>query len=280
MKSKIKILLFGLVLFFNFSKAQTTLPIPYCDSHFEEQNSPFMYAIRSISIGTFSNRTNGQFSFPHYVFYNNLSIPSFVRGSSYPISLSFDVGGTAGYGVWIDYNQNDVFEESEKILGTSTSPLHVFNSQINSTISIPTTVLTGLTRMRVRILSDDDFFMSQNSNFSILPCNLENQIMSTGETEDYNVFISPFLNFIEEIDKEDVFIYPNPSFTFLSISGGVEINKEYDFKIFNSYGKEIRSGVINKSDKQICISYLFTGIYSVHLLQRNSLISKVKFLKL
>ena len=62
--------------------------------------------------------------------------------------------------------------------------------------------------------------------------------------------------------------------------GWVEINKEYDFKIFNSYGKEIRSGVINKSDNQICISYLFTGIYSVHLLQRNNLISKVKFLKL
>ena len=62
-------------------------------------------------------------------------------------------------------------------------------------------------------------YLGQNSNFSILTCNLENQIMSTGEIEDYNVFISPFLNFIEEIDKEDVFIYPNPSFTFLSISG-------------------------------------------------------------
>ncbi|MFN7776909.1 GEVED domain-containing protein [Flavobacterium sp.] len=267
------------LFFFNFLSAQSTSPFPYCDSHYKEKNYPFIYAIKSITLGDFTNITNGQFSFPHYVFYNNLSTPSFVKGSSYSISLSFDLGGTAGYGIWIDYNQNDNFEESEKVFGTSSSPLHVFNSQVSGVFTIPSKALIGLTRMRVRVLSDDNYFSNTSSNFSILPCNLDNQIMNTGETEDYNIFITSSSNIKDDINSKDLFffLYP-PKGSILNFSDEIDVNKEYEFKIINFLGSEIQSGVVNKERQNIDISLLLKGIYKIQLFQKNLLILQKKII--
>ncbi|MBS1777609.1 MAG: T9SS type A sorting domain-containing protein [Bacteroidetes bacterium] len=193
MKKKFLVAL-TLTLFTCAANAQSTNPAPYCDGSFDDANGfPVPDAIKSVTIGTLTNNSGGQYAFPHYVFYNNLSIPTLSKGNSIPMSITFEVNGGSGYGVWIDFNQNNVFEPGEKVAGTTATVWLNMGSNIvvNPMISIPSTALTGNTRMRVRIVEDDNY--TQTNGAAILPCNVSNSstdIMDWGETEDYVVNIS------------------------------------------------------------------------------------------
>ena len=178
-----------------YMKAQTTSPSPYCDAEFDDAiqlgfplNVPD--AIFSVSFGTLNNNTGSQAAFPYYTFYNNLPVPDFTIGNSYTSNIDMDVYGGAGYGIWIDYNHNNIFDANEKVGGSANIldwlPLGFTTKTDN--ITIPTTALPGNTRMRIRIVEDDGYTMSFGP--LILPCNvspLPNDVMDWGETEDYTI---------------------------------------------------------------------------------------------
>ncbi|MBK7030468.1 MAG: S8 family serine peptidase [Bacteroidales bacterium] len=126
------------------------------------------------------NNSSGATPSPSYTDYSTLTA-NLTKGASYTITL---VAGTYTEGnnisVWIDYNQNNLFDLSEK-LGNVT----LTASPSAGTISfiVPQTAITGTARMRVRevwAISDID------------PC----AFYSYGETEDYRVQISP-VNYCE-----------------------------------------------------------------------------------
>jgi uncharacterized protein YjdB len=178
-----------------FMKAQTTSPAPYCDAEFDDAiqigfplNVPD--AIFSVSFGTLNNNTGSQAAFPYYTFYNNLPIPDFTIGNSYTASTELDVYGGAGYGIWIDYNHNNVFDANEKVGGSANilDWLPLGTNIKTDNITIPTTALPGNTRMRIRVVEDDGYTMAFGP--LILPCNvspLPNDVMDWGETEDYTI---------------------------------------------------------------------------------------------
>ena len=105
-----------------------------------------------------------------------------TAGQSYPIDL------TAGYSwytyeehwkVWIDYNQNGIFEEPDELAFSLTEPAPpngTLELTVNGTIDIPATALAGPTRMRVAMKRDAD----------PAPC----ETLPNGEVEDYTVSIS------------------------------------------------------------------------------------------
>jgi phosphodiesterase/alkaline phosphatase D-like protein len=174
--------------------AQSTNPSPYCDGKFDDVDGTFPVndQIKSVSIGTLTNASNAQFAAPHYVFYNNLATPNLTIGSSYQLSLKFYVAGGSGYGVWIDYNRNSVFDANEKVAGSTANGWLALGDNIaaNSTITIPATALSGTTRMRVRIVEDDMYTAVNGAN--IAACNTGTSaeaIMDWGETEDYTVML-------------------------------------------------------------------------------------------
>lgn len=174
--------------------AQITNPAPYCNGSFDDMDGFLVDdAINSVSIGTLTNITNAQYAAPHYVFYNNLAAPSLTKGTSYNLTVKFDVKGGCGYGVWIDYNQNNTFETTEKVAGsTSGNSLDITtNTTITQSVMIPATATSGNTRMRVRIVEDDTYNM--NNNYVIAACNASTSatdVMDWGETEDYIVNIA------------------------------------------------------------------------------------------
>ena len=102
-----------------------------------------------------------------------------VTGSTYPISISTGVGAGAsqeGVGVWIDYNQNGVFEPSEFAYSAYSG---ADPATYTSNITIPLTALTGTTRMRVRC------------DFVTLPVDTNAcTVWDFGETEDYTLNIT------------------------------------------------------------------------------------------
>lgn len=189
------LLSFSILFFVGLSLAQTTSPSPYCNADFDDQQGfPVADAINSVSLSSLKNVTNGQYAFPHYVFYNNLPVPSLVKNKAYTLTVVFNVLGGNGYGVWIDYNHNNIFEASEKVSGTtSANPLAISsNTMITQSITVPTSALSGNTRMRVRIVEDDNYTLGTNG-YSILPCNLstsQTDVMDWGETEDYTINIA------------------------------------------------------------------------------------------
>ena len=97
-------------------------------------------------------------------------------GLVYPLSVSTGTGGgftNEGVTVWIDYNQNGVFEASELVYSYySGADTAIYNANI----TIPATALSGTTKMRVRC---------EYAAAPADPCTA----YSYGETEDYSITI-------------------------------------------------------------------------------------------
>ncbi|MFN8274462.1 MAG: GEVED domain-containing protein [Flavobacteriaceae bacterium] len=68
-----------------------------------------------------------------------------TAGVATPISITPDPGFGQQFRVWIDMNQNGVFESTESVFATTSST----TSTATGSITIPTTAYNGVTRMRV-----------------------------------------------------------------------------------------------------------------------------------
>ncbi len=149
----------------------SVIPFTYCTPTYTTGTSSGDY-ISLVQLGTINNATGASPS-PYYTYYSAMST-NLLPNSNYTITLS---PGTYSSGnnisVWIDYNQNGVFETTEK-LGNVAIPPTPATGTINFTV--PTAATVGLTRMRVREVY---------SNSTIDPC----LSYSYGETEDYNINI-------------------------------------------------------------------------------------------
>jgi hypothetical protein len=262
------------ITFSNPAQAQLTDPSPYCDASFDDMGGfPVADQIKSVSFGTLSNASNSQFAAPHYVFYGSLVTSMFNRGSSYNLALKFDVHGGCGYGVWIDYNHNNTFEANEKIDGTTGGNIMAIGNDIVTTksVTIPTTAMTGNTRMRVRIVEDDNFTMNSTD---ILPCNASTSstdVMDWGETEDYtiNIIGATSVNDIE--NSALISVVPNPSAGQFSIAAPFEINRVQitDIKgsiVFNQTASGQKALTINEN--------LQSGMYFIKLQTPNGVLTK------
>lgn len=260
--------------------AQSTSPGNYCAADFDDmQGFPVPDAVNSVSFGTLNNVTNAQFAAPHYVHYNNLAVPNFNIGSSYTLTVSFDVHGGAGYGVWIDYNHNNIFEINEKVSGTTgTNALNLSsNTIINETVIIPVTATPGNTRMRVRIVEDDNY--TQGTNFSILPCNASTSatdVMDWGETEDYTINLVSTVGINQLSAQLSNFFIANLESNTLTLNP--DFNKNYNYNISNSNGQIVQSGTAGGNNKQININGLHPGVYFIQVFHNNTLVGQQKFI--
>jgi hypothetical protein len=99
-----------------------------------------------------------------------------LKGTSYNLSVTTNTSQIVS--VWMDYNQNGVFEVSE---WAQVSTATTANVAATMAMTIPTTATTGVTLMRVRSRS------ASNPNGSSDACST----FASGETEDYWVNIQP-----------------------------------------------------------------------------------------
>lgn len=128
--------------------------------------------ITNVTLGTLSN-TSGASASPYYTFYNSVTIPNIQQSSTANVSVSFGNDPNQYAGLWIDFNQNGIFESSEGLVSTNAvASSYVFN------ISVPAGAALGNTRMRIRGGDDNALTLTQS-------CGASNS--SFGETEDYIV---------------------------------------------------------------------------------------------
>ncbi len=129
------------------------------------------YSINNVTIGGINNNSacdNGG-----YTYFGSVSPALLSRGSSTPISLNVTSGGNRTIAIWVDFNQNNQFDDNEFYSISSAN-----GGVMTGAVPIPGTALTGLTRMRIRI-SDGGLQATADCPTSI----------TAGEMEDYQVNI-------------------------------------------------------------------------------------------
>jgi PKD repeat protein len=174
--------------------------------------------ITLVQLGTINNATGASPS-PYYTYYSSLST-NLIPNTTYTITLSPGTYSSGNYiAVWIDYNQNGVFETTEK-LGTILIPPTPSTGTINFTV--PSNASNGTTRMRVREVWNTATFD---------PC----PNYSYGETEDYNVNIMGSLYLDLTVFLEGPY---NGTTMSQGLIGYVPLNQPYNVSPWNYTGTE------------------------------------------
>jgi endonuclease I/chitodextrinase len=220
--------------------------VTYCNS--KGNNANFEY-IDNIVIGGISNTTNANDGYGDFTSQTgNLS----YGNNTIIVSAGFSSSSyTEFWKVWIDFNKNGIFENNEEVVSGSSSSA----GNLSYNISIPTTALTGKTRMRV----------SMKWNSAPTAC----EAFSYGEVEDYSVNIgvsakgnNNYKTIIDGSlgDEAPIFnasISPNPTTDFIKIE--MVDDRTANFKITNIIGQEVLKGKVNHAN--INVSNLEKGIY-------------------
>jgi hypothetical protein len=170
------------------------------------------------------------------------------------------------YKVYIDYNNNNIYEETEVAYGPSS-----INStgNINFTLSIPSNAVVGLHGMRV--------IMARNG-VNITGCMSGHY----GETEDYKVNITASGNknglavSSEVAEAEKINLYPNPATDNLNIQlpAGVSMINAYDMT-----GKKIYQQQASNGTMQISVAQWPATQYIVEALYTDGHKDVVRFVK-
>jgi hypothetical protein len=163
MKVKALLLIAFGYLFIQSLNAQT-----YCPS---KGNLPWNEWIANVQIGTINNTSQKEG-------YGNFTSQTtdLAKGTTYPLSITQGfswapdpINQTQQGRMWIDYNKNGTFEETELVAAFS-------RNTITNTIIIPATATLGATRMRIAL---------KTIGFPT-PC----EVFERGEVEDYTVNIT------------------------------------------------------------------------------------------
>lgn len=171
------------------------IDLEYCKSGSDDATQEH---IDSLIIGPLVNHSGNNGG---YAFFEDIA-PAYVAGDSYAIWLR---PGFEGFGkddeqfrIWIDFNQNGVFDTVEMVLDSILSEDSIF---LAASISIPDSALAGNTRMRVSMAFTSPFFQTNQA-----PCD----ILNFGEVEDYCIEI---LHRPDECPKVDTVFFDGVSFT-------------------------------------------------------------------
>ena len=157
---------------------------PYCTAPY---GNPCQSAFTNDFINNFStttgttnitNNNSGCNNMPNnYIYYPNQVVTA-AQGCSFNVSMQCGATYQQGFGIWIDYNHNNLFTDvGEFVWNSGASGFQVFNGVVN----IPATALLGITRMRVR----SNYFAPPTS-----PCLTQ----TFGEVEDYQINIVQSVN--------------------------------------------------------------------------------------
>lgn len=107
---------------------------------------------------------------------------SIVAGTSYPISVTVGSGWFERVSVWIDYNQNEIFDANE-FLGEIGAGSNNTVSTLTGNITIPATLASGSYRLRVMVAA------TGSSNPAV--SDACDDTSGFGETEDYTLVVAP-----------------------------------------------------------------------------------------
>lgn len=168
-------------------------------------------------------------------------------------------------GVWIDYNQNGVFDSEEyTYIGTG------LDEVLTQDITIPAGALLGNTRMRVVVAaSTAEAFTDEYRCGPLLANN------NYGEMEDYTVNIVSNMA-VSDVSKNGIKAYPNPVKDIFNIEAQGKIKT---VEVYDVTGKQLLTKELNEAKSQIDFSRFNAGVYIVTTLLENGTSTSTKVIK-
>ena len=148
--------------------------------------------------------------------------------------------------IYIDYNHNGIFDTNERVVSRSSRS----SGTLSSTFTVPTSALTGPTRMRV----------SMKYNGYQDPC----ETFGYGEVEDYTIVIgngaAQGIAGGNDFSNSEITLYPNPTNHKLNIALQDAIGKDY--VIYNVMGQVVGKGAFTET---LDVSSLQNGVYMLEV---------------
>ncbi|CAM1350124.1 GEVED domain-containing protein [Tenacibaculum insulae] len=222
--------------------------VSYCAS---KGNRSTYEWIDNVELGGMTNATAGNSGYGDFT----SKVATLGQGSSNSMIVSAGFSGTAYteyWAVWIDFNQDGTFSDSEKVVSGSSSSAN----NLTATVAVPSNATLGQTRMRVSMKYDAAQTACEN--------------FADGEVEDYTVNItasSANLNVIYTDVNADVLgneaslslvAYPNPAVNNIQVKLASKADN-MTYKIVNVIGRVVQKGKLNSAN--INVSNLTTGMY-------------------
>ncbi len=150
------------------------IDLTYCESKGDDASEEFIDSVIIGSLVSYTGNNGG------YFFSESLN-PSYEAGQAYNLWIrpGFSPGDSFDekFRIWLDANQDGVFEEDELIMDTL---LLEDDAILNTLLNIPSAALAGSTRMRISMAFSNPFFPTNQE-----PCGS----IDFGEVEDYCVTI-------------------------------------------------------------------------------------------
>lgn len=208
--------------------------------------------ITSVQIADFENTSHSD---DGYGDYTAMAGPVLTVGDRYEITLRpgfRDISYTEVFSVWIDFNQNGIFDITERVFQKSGNV-----NTFQDSIEIPENALPGNTRLRVGMQ-----FLNAGG-----PCNFP----SSGEVEDYCVEIKPrTTSAVQQAlfqQSAALDVYPNPFSDQLRIMLRLrEPQEQLQLWVFNAIGQEVRMRSfqalpVGEHSLEVDLQQLPAGIY-------------------
>lgn len=162
--------------------------------------------------------------------------------------------------VWIDFNRDGVFSNSERILIAPANQ----NTPVTGTFSVPADAYVSLTNDKyvvMRVAMSRDGSPEMCSTFA------------NGEVEDYRVRITKAMP-TNIMDPNQINVYPNPVKNTLFIT---KVKDGAKYNVYSAIGQLIQSGIVigNKID----VSKLINGVFVIDITDTNGQAVQKKFIK-
>lgn len=240
----------------------------YCIANLGGSGCPSTDVIRNVSFaGTTLNNSDTICNF-----INGSTLSTFApvgsatatltRGNSYSLSVTTTADNIIS--VWIDYNQNGIYETHEWNQVSTTSTAGVANT-IN--VDIPFGIPGGQTGMRIRSRANG------NPNDSTSACTN----FGSGETEDYTVTIDIGTGVNEAKSNFSFTVVPNPATSNLSITLNGTKSETAELKLINVQGQLVYNEFVQcngRYTKNLDVTTFAKGIYTLQMISSSGVINK------
>ena len=215
--------------------------------------------INGVELANMSNPNTGSITGPSYTDYTSTESASLLRDSEYSLTIQAGTFAPDAYAAWIDYDNDDTFESSEKLGEFVTSAGGESNDIV---FTVPGNATVGTTRMRVR-----GVFVEEGAHDPIDPCYPYNY----GETEDYRIFIE-FGTAIGEANEEAVNVFPNPATSTVTIelpSAALSL-----VEVIDSQGRTVQRNTGTSQRVILDVTGIAAGTYLVRVQQEGIIFSE------
>ena len=148
-------------------------------------------AIRSVSLNSLLNSDDIPRNCDPFLYENfppvGLNTTNLNQGLLYNLSVALQcvtitTAGGSSLAVWIDYNDNYIFETNERVTDLKNLPVNISGIGVDIPLAVPINAPLGLHRMRIREANE-------TQGLSVPPCGVIAGQLSDGETEDYTINI-------------------------------------------------------------------------------------------